>query len=43
MRLLVIGNSGSGKSTLAKRVADVERLPLLDLDAIVWEPGKIAV
>jgi len=43
VRLLVIGNSGSGKSTLARRVADVERLPLLDLDAIVWEPGKIAV
>ena len=43
MRLLVIGNSGSGKSTLARRTADAGQLPLLDLDAIVWAPGEIAV
>lgn len=43
MRLLVIGNSGSGKSTLARRMSQAEGLPLLDLDAIVWEPGRIAV
>ena len=43
MRLLIIGASGSGKSTLARRMSQAEGLPLLDLDAIVWEPGKIAV
>ena len=43
MRLLAIGNSGSGKSTLARRVAGADGLPLLDLDAIVWEPGRVAV
>ncbi|MFH1600103.1 MAG: shikimate kinase [Pseudomonadota bacterium] len=43
MRVLVFGNSGSGKSTLAARLAAQRALAHLDLDAIVWEPGKIAV
>ena len=43
MRILVFGNSGSGKSTLAKHLAQEHGLAHLDLDAIVWEPGKIAV
>jgi len=40
-RIVIFGNSGSGKSTLARKIAG-ER-PVLDLDLIVWEPGKIAV
>lgn len=43
MRLLLFGNSGSGKSTLARRLAEECGLALLALDALVWEPGKIAV
>ncbi|HQZ31559.1 MAG TPA: shikimate kinase [Arenimonas sp.] len=43
MRVLVFGNSGSGKSTLAVRLAATHGLAHLDLDSIVWEPGKIAV
>lgn len=43
MRLLVYGNSGSGKSTLARVLAARHALEPLDLDTIVWEPGKIAV
>jgi adenylate kinase family enzyme len=39
MRVAIIGNSGSGKSTLAKRY----KLPMLDLDTVYWERGKIAV
>jgi adenylate kinase family enzyme len=39
VRVAIIGNSGSGKSTLAKRY----KLPMLDLDTVYWEPGKIAV
>lgn len=42
-RILVFGNSGSGKSTLASRLARTQGLAHLDLDSIVWEPGKIAV
>lgn len=43
MRLLVFGNSGSGKSTLAKELALAHQLAHLDLDAIVWEPGKVGI
>lgn len=43
MRVLVFGNSGSGKSTYARRLATQHSLAHLDLDSIVWEPGKIAV
>jgi len=43
MRVALIGNSGSGKSTLAHRLAAAHALPMLDLDTVAWEPGKIAV
>ena len=43
MKLLVFGNSGSGKSTYARAAAEKHGLVHLDLDSIVWEPGKIAV
>lgn len=43
MRIVVFGNSGSGKSTLCSALARQHRLEHLDLDSIVWEPGKVAV
>lgn len=43
MKIVVFGNSGSGKSTYAKAVANQHGLAHLDLDSIVWEPGKVAV
>jgi len=43
LKVLVFGNSGSGKSTLAKQLVEGHGLAHLDLDSIVWEPGKIAV
>ena len=43
MRVLVFGNSGSGKSTLARALSAEHGLAHLDLDTIVWEPGRIAV
>ncbi|WP_158880986.1 shikimate kinase [Rhodanobacter sp. L36] len=43
MRVLVFGNSGSGKSTHAKALVVGHGVAHLDLDAIVWEPGKVAV
>lgn len=43
MKILVYGNSGSGKSTYAQALAARHGLIHLDLDSIVWEPGRIAV
>jgi adenylate kinase family enzyme len=43
MKVLVFGNSGSGKSTYAHALAARNGLAHLDLDSIIWEPGKIAV
>lgn len=43
MRVLIIGNSGSGKSTYARLLSRRHGIPHLDLDALVWEPGQIAV
>jgi adenylate kinase family enzyme len=43
MRIAIFGNSGSGKTTLARDLCERHGLPFLELDAIVWEPGKIAV
>lgn len=43
MRTLIMGNSGSGKSYRARALAAQQGLAHLDLDTIVWEPGKIAV
>lgn len=43
MKVLVYGNSGSGKSAYAHALATRHGLVHLDLDSIVWEPGKIAV
>jgi len=42
-RVLIFGNSGSGKSTRALALAAEHGLVHLDLDTIVWEPGKIAI
>lgn len=42
MRMLIFGNSGSGKSTLAKAQSARHGCAHLDLDSIVWEPGRIA-
>lgn len=42
MRILIFGNSGSGKSTLARALSVRGGCAHLDLDTIVWEPGRIA-
>lgn len=42
-RVHVIGPSCSGKSTLAERLSRELNLPLVDLDALNWEPGWVAL
>ncbi|GFE79908.1 hypothetical protein GCM10011487_19080 [Steroidobacter agaridevorans] len=38
-RILVIGTSCTGKSTFARALAINTQLPLVELDALYWEPG----
>lgn len=42
-RFHVIGNSGSGKSTLAACLAGVVPAPVVELDALNWEPGWVGL
>ncbi len=39
MRVVVSGTSGSGKSTLSRRISRQFGLPLVELDAINWQPN----
>ena len=41
--MLILGNSGAGKTTVARALAEEHDLALLDLDAVVWEPHRVAV
>lgn len=42
-RIAVVGTTSSGKSTLGARLAAILDLPLVELDALNWEPGWHAV
>ena len=42
-RIHVIGNSCSGKSTLAAQLADALGAPVVELDAINWQPGWVGL
>ena len=42
-RVQVMGNSGSGKTTFAARLARALDAELVDLDALNWEPGWVAL
>jgi adenylate kinase family enzyme len=39
MRIVVVGTSGSGKTTLARRLALALGVPMVEIDAINWQPG----
>lgn len=42
-RIHVIGNSCSGKSTLGSRLASRLDVPLVELDALNWQPGWVGL
>lgn len=42
-RIHVVGNTSSGKSTLAAQLADVLDVPFVELDALNWQPGWVAL
>ena len=39
-RILIIGNSGAGKSSLAGKLADLLKMPAIDLDRLHWEDDR---
>jgi adenylate kinase family enzyme len=41
-RVVIIGRGASGKSALAVQLADITRLPVIELDEIFWQPGLVA-
>ena len=40
-RIIVIGSSNAGKTTLATRLSEQLSAPLIELDALHWEPGWV--
>ena len=42
-RLHVVGTTCAGKSTMAERLADLLGVPAVDLDALNWLPGWVAL
>jgi adenylate kinase family enzyme len=43
MRVAAVGTSGSGKTTFAARLATALGVRHIDLDAVTWQPGWVAL
>jgi adenylate kinase family enzyme len=41
-RVVILGRGASGKSTLARRLGEITRLPVIELDKVFWGPGLVA-
>jgi adenylate kinase family enzyme len=41
-RVVILGRGASGKSTLARRLGEITRLPVIELDKVFWRPGVVA-
>lgn len=39
MRVNIIGTSGSGKTTFGRQLAEILKIPFIELDAIFWGPN----
>jgi adenylate kinase family enzyme len=38
-RVVVLGRGGAGKTVLARRLGEISGLPVVELDALFWQPG----
>ncbi|GAB3960178.1 DNA topology modulation protein [Actinoallomurus acanthiterrae] len=41
-RVVILGRGGAGKSVLARQLGEVTGLPVVELDALFWQPGLVA-
>jgi len=41
-RVVILGRGASGKSTLARRLGEITRLRVIELDKVFWRPGLVA-
>lgn len=39
-RVIIIGPGGAGKSTFSRKLAEITKLPLYNLDNIYWNENK---
>ena len=42
-RVIVLGPGGAGKSTFARRLGEITRLRVVEIDKIFWQPGLAAM
>lgn len=40
-RVVVLGCGGAGKSTLARSLGAITGLPVIELDKLFWQPGRV--
>jgi len=40
-RVVILGRGASGKSTLARRLGEITRLPVIELDKVFWRSGLV--
>lgn len=40
-RAVILGRGGAGKSTLARRLGELTKLPVIELDKLFWQPGLV--
>ncbi len=38
-RIVVVGSTGSGKTTVGKRIAEILKVPFVEMDALNWGPN----
>ena len=40
--MVILGRGGAGKSMLARRLSEMTKLPVIELDKLFWRPGPTA-
>ncbi|HET9364546.1 MAG TPA: adenylate kinase [Candidatus Angelobacter sp.] len=40
-RVVILGRGAAGKSTFARRLGEITKLPVIELDKLFWQPGLV--